>query len=112
LLTKVGRVGDCGPGTGRTRDADASIDAALGTMRPLVFALARDGITIKAGSRGDLMGLTGLRGVGLVDLLLAVEEIGEVACRIDSGASLARGLGSNAWMILFAVFMERETDGE
>jgi hypothetical protein len=72
-------------------------------MRPLVVTLARDGIAIKAASCGDLMGLTGLRGVGLVDLLLAVEEIGEVP-------SLARGLGSNAWMILFAVFMERERD--
>jgi hypothetical protein len=79
-------------------------------MRPLVVAFARDGIAIKAASCGDLMGLTGLRGVGLVDLLLTVEEIGEVAWRKDSGPSLARGLGSNASMILFAVFIERETD--
>jgi hypothetical protein len=77
-----------------------------------MFSLARDGITIN-GSRGDLMGLTGPSRVGLVDLLLVVEEmgdIGEVACRRDAGASSERGLCSNAWMILFAVFMERETD--
>lgn len=58
-------------GIGYTREADAWIEAALGTMRPVVVARAREGIATKDGSCGDRMGLTGLMGVGLVDLLLA-----------------------------------------
>lgn len=57
------------------------------------------------------MGLTGLRGVGLVDLLLADWETGEVGEATTSKGSSARGLGSKASTILFAVFMARDCDG-
>lgn len=81
---------------GRGREAAASIDDVLGTIRWLADARELEGINRKSVS---CEGRGGRMGIGLVDLLRGEN---------GSGASFMRGLGSNASMMRLAVFMERE----